>query len=233
MFSLIAPFAVGFIGSLHCLGMCGPLVLAYSLHLNSAANPERIMKPSAWQRGILHHLTFHIGRLLTYGFLGSLAAGLVQLANFNQIFFNLRGTVTLLGGILMMLAGLVLLKIIPLPFSLTTLSNGLGPLGSRLLPLLFQSQRIGSKMVLGMATGFLPCMLSWSMIIMAATTKDFLWGFLTMTSFGLGTVPALFFTGLFASMLSLKVRLIGERVAALSIILMGLILAFKGVKFFV
>ena len=233
MFDLIAPFIVGFIGSLHCLGMCGPLILAYSLHLNSTVNPEIIMKPSVWQRGILHHLTFHIGRLLTYGFLGSLAAGLIHLTNFNKIFFDLRGSVTLLGGILMMLAGLVLLKIIPLPFSLTTLSNGLGSLGSRWLPSLFRSQCIGSKMVLGMAMGFLPCMLSWSMIIMAATTEDSLWGFLIMASFGLGTVPILFFTGLSASMISLEVRLIGERAAASFIILMGLILVFKGVKSFV
>ena len=33
----LAPFLIGLFGSLHCLGMCGPLVMAYSLHIK---NPE-------------------------------------------------------------------------------------------------------------------------------------------------------------------------------------------------
>ena len=34
---LVAPFLIGLLGSLHCLGMCGPLVMAYSLNIK---NPE-------------------------------------------------------------------------------------------------------------------------------------------------------------------------------------------------
>ena len=37
---LLAPLIVGFVGSLHCLGMCGPLVVAYSLHMRSTS-PRR------------------------------------------------------------------------------------------------------------------------------------------------------------------------------------------------
>jgi sulfite exporter TauE/SafE len=56
-------------------------------------------------------------------------------------------------------------------------------------------------------------MLSWAMIIKAATTQSAVGGFFTMALFGLGTVPALFATGLSASMLSVKMRFLGERVA--------------------
>jgi sulfite exporter TauE/SafE len=87
-----------------------------------------------------------------------------------------------------------------------------------------------SKVALGLAAGFLPCLLSWSMIIKAATTQSPVGGFLTMFAFGLGTMPALFFPGLSASFLSLKARFLGERVAAISIIAMGLILVYKGAK---
>ncbi len=31
----LAPLLIGFVGSLHCLGMCGPLVIAYSLHIRT------------------------------------------------------------------------------------------------------------------------------------------------------------------------------------------------------
>jgi sulfite exporter TauE/SafE len=53
-----------------------------------------------------------------------------------------------------------------------------------------------------------------------------------MVFFGLGTVPALFLTGLSASLLSMRTRFLGERVAAASIIAMGLILIIKGSKYF-
>ena len=68
------------------------------------------------------------------------------------------------------------------------------------------------------------------MIAKAASTADPLQGFLTMTLFGIGTWPALYFTGFFASLLSFRLRLFGERTAALSIVVMGLILLIKGVR---
>jgi sulfite exporter TauE/SafE len=71
-------------------------------------------------------------------------------------------------------------------------------------------------------------MLSWAMIIKAATMENLIGGFLTMIAFGLGTIPALFFTGVSASLLSVKVRFLGERAAAVSVIVMGLILVYKG-----
>jgi hypothetical protein len=88
-------------------------------------------------------------------------------------------------------------------------------------------------MALGLATGFLPCGLSWAMIAKAATTHSLPLGFLTMVAFGLGTVPALFATGVSASFLSIKVRILGEKIAALSLIAMGLVLITKGGRIFV
>ena len=226
MIDVIAPFFIGLVGSLHCLGMCGPLVMAYSLHIRKPGTHRFTEMPSPWLNGLAHHLSFHLGRLLTYGLLGALAASLADLAGFHQLFSGLRGGLTLIAGVLMILFGLLLLKIFPLP--LTVRSIGPGSLFSRWLPILFRSQRAVSKVALGLAVGFLPCMLSWAMIIKAATMPNLVGGFLTMFAFGLGTIPALFFTGLSASLLSLKARFLGERVAAASIIVMGLILVYKG-----
>jgi uncharacterized protein len=227
-FDFIAPLMIGLVGSLHCLGMCGPLVLAYSLHIRSSVGGAMAMS-TLWSKGLSHHIAFHLGRLFTYGLLGALAAGLVHLVGFNHFFSNFRGSVTLGGGILMILFGLVLLKVIP--FGLP--SMGKGSFSNRLFAPLFQSQRLPSKLALGAVTGFLPCMLSWAMIAKAATTQNPVMGFLTLVFFGLGTIPALFLTGLSASLLSIKARFIGERVAALSVLVMGLILVFKGARTFV
>jgi sulfite exporter TauE/SafE len=231
IFDFIAPLLIGLVGSLHCLGMCGPLVMAYSLYINTPEQDGVIDAPVLWLKGISHHAAFHLGRLVTYGLLGGLVAGFVHLTEFNQFFAGLRSTLTLGGGILMVLFGLILLKV--LPFSFFSLpSFGPGSFFGKLFPPLFRSQHIASKMALGLAVGFLPCMLSWAMVIKAATTQSLFAGLLTMVSFGLGTVPALFLTGLSASLLSLKIRFLGERVAAASVIAMGIILIFKGSKYF-
>jgi sulfite exporter TauE/SafE len=232
LFDFIAPLLIGFVGSLHCLGMCGPLVMAYSLHIRTDEKGGALPPSALWARGLAHHAAFHAGRILTYGFLGALAAGLAHATDLNQFFSGLRSSITLAGGILMVLFGLILLRVIPFSlFSLPSLSPASWP-GKAFFHLL-GGRTAASKVPLGLATGFLPCMLSWAMVVKAATTHHPLPGFLTMAFFGLGTVPALFLTGLSASFLSLKVRFFGERVAAVSVMVMGFILIFKGSKYFV
>ncbi len=223
MLDLLAPFFVGLVGSLHCLGMCGPLVVAYSLH-SRAIKQEG--KSSYFRQGLAHHLAFHSGRITSYGILGGLAAGLFHLTLPGWV-AGLRGSVTFGGGIVMILLGMMLLKMIP-SFSAPMTNSFLG----RLLPRLLGSTGVSSKLAIGLAAGFLPCMLSWAMIVKSATTGNPLQGLITMALFGLGTIPALFLPGLSATLLSLKSRLYGERVAALSIMVMGLILVYKGIKYF-
>jgi uncharacterized protein len=223
---VIGPLVVGIVGSVHCLGMCGPLVLAYSVHLK---NPQGASGQSLFRAGVLHHAAFHSGRLFTYVLLGGVAAGFLGQYGLGRM-FNLRSGITISGGVLMVLLGCVLLGILRFPRLVTIPSNKTAKLWTRLLPPLFQSRSMGSKLILGVATGFLPCGLSWSMILKAATCRDALDGLLTMLAFGLGTVPLLLATGLSASLISLKARIFGERIAAVSVIIMGLILIFKGVR---
>jgi sulfite exporter TauE/SafE len=232
VFEFLAPFFVGFVGSVHCLGMCGPLVLAYSLHIKSHESAGVTHGVPPWEKGLFHHVAYHAGRILSYGFLGTLGVGLFQRIDFIEFQGNLRGGATLFAGSLMVLLGLVLLKVLPLPGFFTFLSSAPASFLKRLLPPLFQSRRLGSRMALGLATGFLPCCLSWAMIVKAATTGNLGSGFLTMLSFGLGTAPALFLVGFSASSLSLRARFLGERAAAFSVIVMGLILISKGASIF-
>ena len=226
---LAAPFLIGLFGSLHCLGMCGPLVMAYSVHIKSPAPRAVGLGPTPWGKGFFHHLAYHFGRLMTYGILGALAAGLVNIVGFN-LYLPVRGGVILTGGILIILLGMVFLRVIRLPGLLARFSLTPRSLWNRFLPSLFQFPGSISKMALGLASGLLPCCLSCSMLIKAAVTENMAEGFMTMVAFGLGTVPTLLGLGISASLFTLRTRLIGERLAALSVILMGLILVFQGAK---
>ncbi len=229
---LLAPFLIGLFGSLHCLGMCGPLVLAYSVHIKSLEPRVVGLDSSSWAKGFSHHLAYHFGRLMTYGILGGLAAGLFTISGFN-LHLNIRGGVILAGGFLITLLGMVFLRVIPLPGLLARFSLTPRSLWSRLLPFLFQSPGSASKMALGLASGLLPCCLSCSLLIKAATTGNMAEGFMTMVAFGLGTVPALLGLGISTSLFTLRTRLIGERLAAFSVIFMGLILIYQGAKLLV
>ncbi len=233
IFDLFAPFVIGFVGSVHCLGMCGPLVLAYSLHIKSHESSPASHGIPSWRSGLLHHLAFHSGRLLSYGFLGALAAGIFHMFALISLLKDFRAGMTVLGGALMLFFALAFLKVFQMPGFLTLHLTAFNPFWRNQAPKLFQSQRLVSRMLLGLAAGFLPCGLSWAMIVKSATTQDVAAGFLTMEAFGLGTVPALFLVGFSASFLSLKVRFLGERIASFSLLVMGLILIFKGGRIFV
>jgi sulfite exporter TauE/SafE len=216
---LILPFLAGSAGSLHCLGMCGPLLAAYSLSTPPTG--------TSWRGNILRHAAFHAGRVFIYGLLGCLAGGLSLLAGVGLPLFDLRAAITLAAGLVMVAAGLCLAGFIRLP------AFPGWAFVERRFGLLLRSPFPGSSAVLGAGCGFLPCALSWSMVVRAAGTGRPLEGFLTMTAFGLGTVPLLLVAGSLASALSLKTRVVGERVAALAVLAMGLILAWKGVWAFV
>ena len=63
---IVAALLMGFLGSPHCLGMCGGLVAAFSLSMKDVSPAKR--------RALI--ATYHFGRLSSYAFLG-LVAGLV------------------------------------------------------------------------------------------------------------------------------------------------------------
>jgi sulfite exporter TauE/SafE len=228
MFDLVSPLLFGLVGSVHCLGMCGPLVLAYSLHLRPG---EAAKRPGFFPEGAAHHLAFHGGRLLTYGMLGGLAAGIIGIPAFHQVFEALRSGVSVGGGILMLLFGFSLIGSRTAGISSLSLPGSARIMG-RAYRTLLTSKGLLPKAALGLLSGFLPCMLSFIMVVKAAATGSVLSGFLTMLLFGAGTVPILFFTGVSASHFSFKARILGERVAGGMVMAMGVMLILRGGKHF-
>lgn len=227
MLDFLAPLLVGLVGGLHCIGMCGPIVLAYSLQASPGAKGVVALGSAS----ILHHMGFHLGRILSYGFLGLLAGAVAQVVNLQAFMGNLRAWASLLGGSAMVCIGLALLRLLPVPPWLSrsyagVLSAYTGPWVGRAL----SWSGLKGRVLLGIATGFLPCMLPWAMMVKAATTSGMLQALITMLLFGVGTVPLLLLLGISATAVSAKLRLTGERIAALAVTAMGLILALKGAR---
>lgn len=226
MLDFLGPLFVGLAGSLHCMGMCGPIVLAYSLQAKPGPSGALAMARAS----LSHHLAFHSGRILSYGLLGVVAGAVAQLVNLQVFIGHLRSVVSILAGIILVIFGLVLLRVLFVPPWAQTVSfqSTSGP--SSWIARRLSSQRLPDRFLLGMATGFLPCMLPWAMMVKAASSSGMGQALATMLLFGLGTVPALLLIGTSATAVSGRLRLAGERVAAVSLILMGSILLFKGAR---
>jgi sulfite exporter TauE/SafE len=164
---LLAAIILGLAGSLHCAGMCGPLIA--SVH--------------AMRRkySIASEVIYHSGRLLVYGIFG-LLAGFV---GSRLSAFGVQRYVALIAGSLMLL-----FVIFPFLTKYLGLSRWLLKLRSNITPLI---QKHGAKanFALGVLNGLLPCGLVYAAIAGALATQSPWKASLFMITFGLGTVPAL------------------------------------------
>ncbi|MBK7704623.1 MAG: sulfite exporter TauE/SafE family protein [Acidobacteria bacterium] len=219
VWELYVIFALGLVSSLHCVSMCGPIVLSYSLPLGAKRFPEQI----------LAHLLYNAGRILTYALLGALAGLAGGTVGFVGQLAGIENVAAIVAGGLMVIAGVIMLDLIP-----SKRLQKLNPLlyTSRLLrPLskLFSSTAIGSKFPLGIMLGFLPCGLIYAALLKSLATGTAFAGAVTMMAFGLGTAASLLGIGIFSSAFSIKLSRWGSRFAAVSVLLLGLFMVSRGV----
>ncbi len=215
-------------GSAHCLGMCGPIVVATSLRTGAPPGSPVGLTHRPRLGVMLLQATFHLGRLLTYGLLGGLAALFTRTAQLILTSSDIRSLLLSMYGAFLIVFGLALMRLVPLPASWSTLfSNPLLRFFYR-TPALASPRHPGAMLILGLATGLLPCCLSWSMVVTAAAAESPLDGSLMMMAFGAGTVPALFLAGLSASTLVRWYRRMGETLPGLLLIGIGIYLLMEG-----
>jgi hypothetical protein len=218
MIGYTVALGVGFLSSLHCTGMCGPIVLAGSLSGSSGG------APASRFRLLLGHLAYNGGRALSYGALG-LLAGLLGGALGS---LRLVGEyVALAGGALMVAAGILLLRPFPgLAERAARLLPGAGAVAGRARLLLSASP--WSRLALGLLTPLIPCGILYAMLLEAATTQRPVTGALTMVFFALGSAPALALLGSASSLFTMRLRRRAGDLAAAAIILMGVVLLLRG-----
>lgn len=213
---------------MHCVGMCGPIVLSYST--------RGAEDPLSFSASLSAHLSYHAGRVLSYtlvgGMLGGLGAGIAFLKDLGFWF-------SLIAGLFMVVMGLSLLRIVP-AFSLSsTISfdritkNFLFRAYRTVYSTLVAQKGIESKFYLGALTPLLPCGLLYAMFIKAASIATVAGGALTMFCFGLGIVPALMATGFVGTYFGNRLRFLGDKVGAAMVLVMGVVLIVRafGVPF--
>ncbi len=218
---LIIILTTAFLGSVgHCIGMCGGIVVAYT---SSKIDPK-----SAYIQQTASHLAYNFGRVTTYAILGAVFGTVGSVIAFTP---TTKGVLFVITGVLMILAGLSLLGNIKFLNS-AEWSIAKYSWYQKSFKKLISSKSYGSFYLLGMLNGIIPCGLVYSFAIFAASTATPLGGALVMATFGLATIPALFFLGFITKFLQ-KGNLRGTmmKLAALLVIVYGVFTLTKGYKF--
>ncbi|MEY3398943.1 MAG: hypothetical protein RL220_1537 [Bacteroidota bacterium] len=175
-YQLLIALGMGLAGSLHCVGMCGPLHAALG---GSNQSGRKILG---------FRLINHAGRILTYAALGVIAGSVgkgLASAGLQQWLSVISGILILLLVILYQIKGSFQTPVI-LRFT-QWLRNSFGSL--------VKSGTASSWFFLGIINGLLPCGLVYFAMAGSTATGSSLGGALFMTAFGLGTVPALLSLG--------------------------------------
>jgi sulfite exporter TauE/SafE len=185
---LATAWAMGFLGSTHCIGMCGGISAALSFALPPSARTGWLLPA--------YQLLYNSGRIGTYTLLGGLLGWLG-----NSLLMGWAGTLwpRELAALVMIVLGLYLAGWWKGLQQLERFGDGvwqhLQPLSKRLLPV----DNPGKAIAAGAVWGFLPCGLVYSGLGVALTAADPAASALVMLAFGLGTLPTVLVTGSLAS----------------------------------
>ncbi|MCY0874902.1 MAG: sulfite exporter TauE/SafE family protein [Firmicutes bacterium] len=221
--------AVGLLqGFLHCSGMCGPFVFAYSMALGAKQNEALTWHTIArviWR----NHLPHNAGRITAFTVLGAVFGLIGSFINTIGDTTGIEAIAGFIGGVLMLGwaidewrtghgAGFIeRFSLLAIPAVQTFLRKGT------------QRTSATSAYFSGFVLGLHPCGLLFAMLLSASATGSVWGGGATLLAFGIGTVPAL----LTVAMLGYygRKRLQGRafaKVAAIFIGLSGILFILRG-----
>jgi len=212
-FELSIVFGLGMVGGLHCLQMCGPIVLAFSLPLG---NGQRLRA----------HLGYHAGRIVTYMLLGTLAGAAGGGLGVVGRMAGLATGARIVSGAAMIIAGILMIGLLPSSGLVKIQRRGVTARLSRVLARLLTAPR--GKFRLGLALGFLPCGLVYAALLKAMESAGAVSGALTMLAFGLGTAMALGAVGVASWFAGGFLGRWSNRLAPLCITVAGVVLLWRG-----
>lgn len=208
---LLSALVLGLMGSLHCVGMCGPI--AFMLPVDHKRPVKKGVQVSM----------YHIGRLLAYGVIG--------------VLFGLIGKGLYLFGIqqkLSIAVGVVMIILVLLPYRyLGQLSLArpaykfVGKIKSWLGDSL-KKKTADTFLTIGFLNGFLPCGLVYMALLGAIASGDALNGAIYMMVFGVGTIPLMTVAVYFGSLLKGSLRARVRKIIPVFIVIVGVLFILRG-----
>lgn len=198
---------LGLGASLHCLGMCGPLVMVVPIKNNS-------LKGKVW--GITQ---YHIGKTLTYALLG-LLIGIVGISLQTLKWMQILSVIT---GILIIVFAWK--KFIKIPAN-NKFQQFITRFSGRSLNLLHKSTLPFKPFFFGFINGLLPCGLIYIALLNSLLAGNPFFSMMAMVFFGIGTIPIL----TIAKFASFKLNWQSSKLTPVLITVVGLMIIVRGLN---
>ncbi len=211
--NLLPGFVLGILGSLHCLGMCGPIALAIP---HTSSNKLVVA---------LNSFIYNLGRILTYTILGfgfGAIGSSIRIAGFQEVLSIVMG------------AGLLLVYFFPKKLKTSVL--GLKPIDwffsqfkvyfRKFMALKSMSSLFG----IGLLNGLLPCGLVYVALTGAIANAEIVEGGLYMLLFGAGTLPMMFAVFFAKGFISPGFRMKIVRIIPVGVAILGVLLILRGMS---
>jgi len=205
---MLTALILGTVGSLHCLGMCGPIVLALP------QNPVHGRLPY-----LLSRLAYNSGRVVTYTLLGFIFGAIGHL-------ISLAG----LQSVLSITLGLLVLLSLFTPLSKSVNLIAESALWRKSIGALFRKKSFSALLGIGFLNGFLPCGLVYTALAGAAASGDGLYGAAFMAVFGLGTIPALLLLSIIGRIGNLNKQKFIQKALPTAAFILGVLLILRGLS---
>lgn len=203
-------FIAGTLTGFHCAGMCGALVVGYTVRSANEGGSR-----------YLTHFYYGAGKTLSYTVIGGLFGALGAFVTFTPF---MRGMAGLIAGVFLILFGLSTLRVFqPLSrFRLRTPGFIMRWVGGAL-------RRNSNPFVIGLLNGLMIiCGPLQAMYIMAAGTGNPIEGAEMLLAFGLGTLPLMMGFGMLASALSRQFAPMLVRASGIVVVVLGIIMFNRG-----
>lgn len=200
-------FVVGVLTSIHCVGMCGGIMLSQSLS-NENSNKLNAIKPA---------LLYNIGRVISYTVLGGIVGALGSVLSLS---IKTQAALQIIAGLFMIIMGLNMAGFglfrklqIKLPWSFCSVKN-----------------KPKTPFMVGILNGLMPCGPLQTMQLYALGTGNAAKGALSMLIFALGTVPLMLAFGAVSGLLSKGYTKKILKFSGVLVIVLGLIMGNRGLS---
>jgi len=198
-------FVVGVLTSIHCMGMCGGIMLSQSLSAESKSKLEAI-QPAIY---------YNLGRVVSYTILGGIVGALGAVFSLS---ITVKAALQIFAGVFMIMMGFNMAGFsmfrkfqIKLPHAVCRFKN-----------------KSGSPFIVGLLNGLMPCGPLQTMQIFALGTGSALKGAMSMFMFSIGTVPLMLAFGALSGILSKGYTKKMLKFSGVLIIILGLIMGNRG-----
>ncbi|TCK68870.1 hypothetical protein DFQ05_0380 [Winogradskyella wandonensis] len=204
-------FALGLLGSLHCVGMCGPI--AFMLPVDRTNSFKKVSQI----------FMYHLGRLLAYSLIGLIFGIIGKSLNI----FGFQQQLSIVIGVLMIVLVLMPYKTIykynlskPLHRIISKVKSSLGAA--------LKKKSADTFLTIGFLNGFLPCGLVYMAVFGAIATGSLTWGSLYMLIFGIGTIPLMTSAIYFGKFLNSTIKQRIQKAVPVFVVIIGALFILRG-----